>query len=63
MKVDQLNNDVKKALAVIFCANTTAEDRINAIVNDVNDIAEDKKIIIDVKDYIMHSQCNSQRNS
>lgn len=53
LKTDQLNDNVKKALAVMFCANlaanTTIKDRLNAIVNDT---AEDKKNIVDVKNYV-----------
>lgn len=61
-----------KALAVIFCANITAEDKINTIVDDVDKIAENNENIIDVKNYIdlnnlimygLHnSQCNNQYN-
>lgn len=58
LRADQLDDDVKKALAVIFCANTTAEDGINAIednvdnVDDVDDVAENEEDIVGVEDYV-----------
>ena len=63
LKPDQLDDNIKKALAVIFCANTTAVDEPNNKVDkvdevdvdsevDVNSEVEKNKNIVDVRDYI-----------
>ena len=56
LQIDQLDNDLKKTLAVAFCVNTAinntnAEDGINAIVSEVNDVDKNDKLIVDVEDY------------
>ena len=62
LQVNQLDNDLKKALAVAFCVNTvtntTSGNGINVIVskvdnihNIVDDVDENNKFIVDVEDY------------
>ena len=68
LKADQLDDDVKRALSVIFCANSTDRDEINAIANELDRVYEvdgvdkvdevdevdevENKDIVDVRDYI-----------
>ena len=76
LKADQLNEDIKKALAVVFRANEV--DEINKVdevdkVNEVDDVDEidnvdevENKNIVDVRDYIdpdLYQHLNSQQNS
>ena len=72
LRANQLDDDVKKALAVAFCANTTAEHGIEPIEDDfdVIDVVDDEvdenendKPIINVEDFegselISHPQHN-----
>lgn len=65
LNADQLDNNIKKALAAVFCANITAKDRINLVVDK---IAKSNKNIVDVEDYTdsnkltTHGQYNNQHN-
>ena len=61
LKADQLDDNVKKALAVIFCANE---------VDEADEVDEDDEVgnkdIVDVRDYMgldLHQHSNSQQNS
>ena len=73
LQADQLDDNVKKALAVAFCVNTTAEhgaesigndtEVIVDIVNEVDELDENDKPIINLEDYegsqlISHPQHN-----
>ena len=58
MKSDQLDDNVKKALAVIFCANKVNEDDEVDRVDEVNEVDKvdevdevENKNIVDVRDY------------
>ena len=63
LKASQLDNDIKKALAVIFYANKVDEDSkadINSEVDVDSEINVDNKVeknedIVDVRDYINQS--------
>lgn len=70
LKINQLGNNVKKALAVMFYVNTTANnDGINAIINNIDEIAENNKDIVDIENYmdlnnlVTHGLYNNQCNS
>ena len=61
LKTDQLDDNVRKALAVIFCANKV--DQVDEV--DEADEVENKNIV-DVKDYMgldLHQHSNVQQNS
>ena len=75
LKADQLNEDIKKALAVVFCTNKADKaDEIDEVdkvdeVNEVDDVDEvevkKNEDIVDVRDYInqnLHQHSNLQRN-
>ena len=60
LKSKQLNNDVNKALKIVFNANTVAtsttdnaintiDDGIN-IIDDLVDVEEEKKVIVNTQD-------------
>lgn len=51
LEADQLYDNVKKTLATLFCANTTAKNKINTIIEEIDRIAENNKNIVDVEDY------------
>ena len=58
LKADQLDNNLRKALAVIFCANTIvdneADNKVDKVDNkvDVDSEVEKNENIVDVKDYV-----------
>ena len=54
LKADQLDNDIKKALAVIFCANKVDEvDEVDVDSEiDVDSEVQKNEDIVDVRDYI-----------
>ena len=62
LKTEHLDDDLKKAFAVIFCANTTANDVVDELASEVDEVDEIDKVdvdsevdenenIVDVKDY------------
>ena len=64
MKADQLDDNVKKALAVTFRANKIDKDEVNEEKVDKVDDVENKDIV-DVRDYIgldLYQHSNSQQN-
>ena len=68
LKADQLDDDIKKALAVIFCANEV--DEVDGVdedeVDEVDEVDEiENKDIVDVRDYMgldLHQHLNVQQN-
>ena len=64
LKADQLDNDVKKALAVIFCGNEVDEVNEVDVVDVDSEVGKDENIV-DVRDYMglnLHQNSNSQQN-
>ena len=78
LKADQLDDNFKKALAVIFCANTTANNEgdnktddadskvdVDSEINVDNEVEKDEDIV-DVRDYInqnLHQHSELEQNS
>ena len=68
LKADQLDDDIKKALAVIFCANEIDEvDEVDEVDEDdvVSEVEKDENIV-DARDYMgldLHQHSEVQQNS
>ena len=66
LKADQLDEDIKKALAVVFRANKVDEVNEVKMADEVDEVDEvENKDIVDVKDYIgldLHQHLNLQQN-
>ena len=62
LKADKLDDNVKKALAVIFCANEVDEDKVDKEkIDEIDEVHEVDKVenidIMDVRDYIGLDLC------